>query len=109
MSVLAPAFPAPNPPNLKSIRFYQTGAATANFADNKWGFARVDPVAPATPEQGWSYSICVRAVGGNLEISFDGTTVHGFILSGTEKIYEKRHEGGISVRGAGATFHIEAW
>jgi hypothetical protein len=108
MSVVAPTFPPALPQNLKSIRFYETGTATANFADNKWGFERADPADPAVPEQGWSYTICVRAVGGDLEISFDGTNVHGFILSGTQTQYQKRHEGGISVRGAG-TFHIEAW
>lgn len=109
MGVLAPAFPAPNPSNIKSLRFYKTGTATANFTDNKWPFERVDPADPAVPEQGWSYTICVRAIGADLQISFDGTTVHGFILAGTQTQYEKRHEGGIAVKGAGATFHIEAW
>jgi hypothetical protein len=109
MGVLAPAFPAPNPSNIKSIRFYETGVATANFTDSKWPFERVDPADPAVPEQGWSYSIEVRAVGGDLQISFDGTNVHGFVLAGTTKQYEKRHEGGISVRGIGVTYHVEAW
>jgi hypothetical protein len=109
MGVLAPAFPAPNPSNLKSLRFYETGAASANYADNQFAFERPDPADPAVPEQGWSYTIAVRAVGGNLNISFDGTNDHGFVLAGTQTIYEKRHEGGISVKGAGATFHIEAW
>lgn len=108
MAVETPTFPATLPTSIKSIRFYETGAATANYADNKWAFEKANPADPAVPEQGWSYSISVRAVGGDLRISFDGTTDHGFILSGTEKIYEKRHEGGIAVKGAG-TFHIEAW
>ena len=109
MGVLVPTFPAPNPSNIKSLRFYRTGAATANFADNKWPFERVDPANPAVPEQGWSYSIQIRAIGGDLQFSFDGTTVHGFVLAGTQATYEKRHEGGISVRGAGVTYHVEAW
>lgn len=108
MAVETPTFPASLPTSIKSIRFYQTGAATANYADNKWAFEKANPADPAVPEQGWSYSIAVRAVGGDLNISFDGTADHGFILSGTERIYEKRHEGGIAVKGAG-TFHIEAW
>jgi hypothetical protein len=107
--VLAPSFPATFPSNIKSIRFYQTGAATANFVDNQWPFERVDPPNPLVPEQGWSYHIKIRAVGGNLEFSFDGVNVHGFVLAGTESYYQKRHEGGIAVRGAGATFHVEAW
>lgn len=109
MAVETPTFPASLPSAIKSIRFYQTGAATANFADSQFAFEKANPADPAVPEQGWSYSICVRAVGANLQISFDGTNIHGFVLSGTEKIYEKRHEGGISVRGVGATFHVEAW
>lgn len=109
MGVLAPAFPAPLPSGVKSIRFYRTGTATANFTDNKWAFERVDPADPAIPEQGWSGTIRIRAIGGDLQISFDGTTVHGFILSGTVSEYYHRHEGGIAVRGAGVTFHVEAW
>jgi len=109
MAVLVPIFPAPNPPNIKSLRFYQTGVATANFTDNKWAFVRIDPVDVGVPEQAWSYSIQVRAVTANVEISFDGTNVHGLILAGTQSTYEKRHEGGISVRGVGATFYVEAW
>jgi hypothetical protein len=108
MGVLAPTLPPPFPANMKSLRFYKTGAATANYVDNKWAFERPDPADPAVPEQGWSYTIQVRAVGGDLKISFDGTTDHGFILSGTQSQYQKRHEGGIYVKGAG-TFHIEAW
>jgi hypothetical protein len=111
MAVLAPTFPAPFPSNIKSIRFYETGVATANFADNKWPFQRVDPANPAIPEQGWSHTILIRADsgGGDLEISFDGTNVHGFCPGGGEVYYQNRYEGGISVRGAGTTFHVEAW
>ncbi len=109
MGVLVPAFPAPFPNGVKPIRFYQTGSATANFADNKWPFLRVDPANPAAPEQGWAGDIAVRAVGANVEISFDGVNVHGLVLSGTQTIYQHRFEGGISVRGVGATFYVEAW
>lgn len=108
MSVLAPTFPAPFPSNYKSLRFYATGTATANFVDNEYAFERVDPVDPAIPEQAWSGTIRIRAIGGNQEISFDGTNVHGFVLDGTVNEYYHRSEGGIAVRGAG-TFHIEAW
>jgi hypothetical protein len=108
MGVLTPTFPAPQASNMKSLRFYETGPATANFADNEFAFERSDPADPAVPEQAWSYSIAVRAIGGDLQISFDGTNVHGFVLSGTQTIYERRFEGGIAVKGAG-TFHIEAW
>lgn len=107
--VLSPTFPAQFPQNVKSIRFYETGAATANFSDNKWAFQRVDPADPSVPEQGWSYTIQITAVTANVEFSFDGTNVHGIVLAGETKQYQKRHEGGIAVRGAGATFYVEAW
>lgn len=108
MGVLTPTFPAPQPSNMKSLRFYQTGALTANFADNKWAFERPDPADPAIPEQGWSYHLRIVVTGGDLEYSFDGTTVHGKVLSGSDALYQKRHEGGIAVRGTG-TFYVEAW
>lgn len=108
MGVLTPAFPAPFASNLKSLRFYQTGALTANFVDRKWAFERPDPATPSVAEQGWSYSIRITVTGGDLEFSFDGTNVHGKVLSGQSCVYEKRHEGGIAVRGTG-TFYVEAW
>lgn len=107
--VLIPVFPAPLPSNYKSLRFYETGTGTANFADNKWAFERPDPADPAYPEQGWSGTIRVRAIAANVEISFDGVNVHGFVLAGTVSEYYHRTEGGISVRGVGSTFHVEAW
>lgn len=106
--VLPPAFPAPFPDNVKSIRFYETGSATGDYGDNSFAFERVNPKDPAEPEQGWCTQVQVRAIGGDLNISFDGVTDHGFILSGTATVYFDRYEGGISVKGAG-TFHIEAW
>jgi hypothetical protein len=49
----------------------------------------------------------------NLEFSFDGTHVHGFIAFGTNFYYYDRYEAGIAIRGAGGagapTFIIEAW
>jgi len=101
-----PAFPAPYPSNRRSLRFYATGSGTANFVDNQFAF-EVSGKSPS--EQGWSGSIRVRALGAAVEISFDGTNVHGYIPSGEEGTYWDRYEGGIAVRGAGATFHVEAW
>lgn len=109
MTVLAPAFPAPFPSSVKTLRFYATGTGTANFADNELPFDRVDPASPTVPEQGWSGNIAIRAVGANVEYSFDGTNVHGLVLSGTQTIYQHRYEGGIAIRGVGATFYVEAW
>jgi len=109
MAVIPPTFPPSLPQNLKSLRFYRTGALTANFVDNKWAFERPDPVDPAVPEQGWSYHLRIVVTGGDLEFSFDGTNVHGKVLGATgEGLYQKRHEGGIAVRGTG-TFYVEAW
>lgn len=107
--VLPPAYPAPFPTNVKSLRFYATGAGTANFGDNELSFERPDPKNPAEPEQGWSQGIRITAVAADVEYSFDGTNVHGIVLAGTSSDYWERHEGGIAVRGVGSTFHVEAW
>lgn len=106
--VLPPAFPAPLPQNQKSLRFYATGTADGAFATNSFSFERPNPKDPAEPEQGWSNSIRVRCLTADCEISFDGTTIHGFIPSGEAQVYWDRYEGGISIRGGGV-FHIEAW
>jgi hypothetical protein len=106
--VLPPAFPAPFPTNIKSLRFYATGTATAAYAGNSFAFERPDPKDPAEPEQGWCTQVQVRAIGGDMTISFDGISDHGFILDGTQTVYFDRYEGGISIKGVG-TFHIEAW
>lgn len=108
MAVLAPTYPPPLPSNTKSIRFYATGTATGNFVDNEFAFHRIDPASPSVPEQGWSYTIQITATTTNIEFSFDGTNVHGIVLAGKTNQYQKRHEGGIAVRGAG-TFYVEAW
>lgn len=106
--VLPPEFPAPFPSNYKSLRFYETGTATASYGDNEFAFERPDPKDPAEPEQGWSVSLRIRAVGGDLNFSFNGTDDHGFVPDGEAQTYWDRHEGGIAVKGSG-TFHIEAW
>lgn len=106
--VLEPTFPAELPTNRKSLRFYATGTASGSFGDNEFAFERPDPKDPSEPEQGWSNSIRVIATGADLEISFDGTNIHGFIPAGATHTYWDRHEGGISVRGS-SVFHIEAW
>lgn len=59
--------------------------------------------------QGWSKGIRVTAVTANVTISFDGTNDHGIVLSGTSAEYFDRYEGGIAVKGAGATFYVEVW
>ena len=116
--VLPPTFPAPLPDNIKSLRFYETGVATANFGDREFPFESANPKDPAEPEQGWVHSIRIRAIdlipasGAELEVSFDGATVHGIVPANDARVFEFRHEGGIAVRNAGvavATFHIEAW
>ena len=107
--VLVPVLPPPLPSNIKSIRFYETGASTANFDDNKFSFVRINPKDPAEPEQAWCTGLCIRAITANVEFSFDGVNVHGFVLAGTQNTYWDRHEGGVYIRGVGATFHVEAW
>jgi hypothetical protein len=132
-------FPASWPPRpasgLHSIRFYATGIATANFSDNAFMFidgAGANPftplpevtggstTVPLTPSgtgvasggtpapQIWAQTIRVVSTG-DVEISFDGTNVHGKILAAEGMvIYRNRFESGIAIRGAG-TFRIEAW
>lgn len=119
---------------VRSIRYYKTAAATANFPDNAYLF--IDGVGanpytslpvvsggntalPLTPtgtgvsSDGtaamiWAGTIRVTAVGGDIEFSFDGTNVHGKVLSGNSAVYRNRYEAGIALRGAG-TFIVEAW
>ncbi len=103
---MALELPAPFPSGIgASLRFYETGTATADFDDNKWSFTQPsDDTA-----QAWSQGIRIRATGAALEFSFDGTNVHGAVASGATVEYYERHEGCIYVRGVGATFFVEAW
>jgi len=73
---------------------------------------------PATQEQAnypqiWSGSIRVYNAGAeDVEISFDGTNVHGYIAAGQSVTYKDRFEAGICVRAVGAgatTCYVEAW
>ena len=158
------AFPASWPPrpssSVRSIRFYATGTATANFSDNALMFAEMagantflptpyvppggvnvlaevgtaaipgspmgggrdahdssyDPRAGIVPPppltQIWAKAIRVinsNAPGGAaMFLSFDGTTVQGVVLAGTDVIYWDRSESGLAIKGSG-TFYIEAW
>jgi len=145
------AFPVGWPPRpasgMRSIRFFTSGTATANFSDNGFLFingsgantftplpnieygSNTTMTVPLTPQGTgaatvasgmvggpvpliWAYAIRVCNDGANaLEISFDGTNVHGRLLTGEEYTYYKRHEAGIAVRyvGGATTFRIEAW
>lgn len=136
---LPASWPPRPPSGRRSIRFYKTGAGTAAFSDNAWIFAdpanNANPYTPLPviqpgsnttvslgpspqgtgqnnsdpPPMIWANAIRITAVGGNVEFSFNGTDVHGIVLAGTNAIYRERAEAGISVRGAGATFYVEAW
>jgi len=73
---------------------------------------------PATQQQAnypqiWSGAIRIYNEGaGDLEYSFDGTNVHGYIAANQSEIFPNRYEAGICVRGVGGstpTVHIEAW
>lgn len=58
----------------------------------------------------WSNSIRIMNDGAtDLEFSFDGTNVHGVVKPAEVMLYPYRHEAGISIRGAGVDFRIEAW
>lgn len=119
----------------RSIRYYKTAAATANFSDNAYLFidgVSANTFTPLPPVTGgstvvppvpsgtgvasdgspaamiWAGTIRVTAVGGDIEFSFDATNVHGKVLSGTSAIYRDRFEAGIALRGTGS-FIVEAW
>jgi hypothetical protein len=75
---------------------------------------------PATQEQAnypqiWSIGIAVTNLSATaaeiIEISFDGTNVHGVIPAGTTKVFQNRHEAGISLQARAGTpaFSVEAW
>lgn len=57
----------------------------------------------------WSSHIAISATGGAVEFSFDGVNVHGSVPSGERYEFSDRYEAGISVRGAGSDYTIEAW
>lgn len=100
--VLPPAYPAPFPTNVKSLRFYETGENTADFADRSFAFERPDPKDPVEPEQGWASSLRIRTIDTAIEWSFDGVTVHGEVPADDSKLLWDLHEGGIAIRGTGA-------
>ena len=145
-------WPGRYPSGIRSLRFYVTDTATANFSDKAYLFASGAGAMPYTPMPriapgstevvnigtkttgaspyagtnldtpgpdntlstltGWSHGIRICNDDGAaiaLEYSFDGTNVHGKLLAGEKVVYYPRHEAGISVRGAGAVFRIEAW
>jgi hypothetical protein len=51
--------------------------------------------------------------GDNIEVSFDGTNVHGVIVPGETRRYQDRHEAGIAIRTqptkGNSAFRVEAW
>ena len=99
------AFPGPTADNVYSLRAYETGTATANFADTQFEFMH----PTKTDEAAWSQAIRIVATVADLEFSFDGVNVHGKVTAGTEVIYWDRHESGIAFRGNTSVFVLEAW
>lgn len=130
-------FPPRSPSNRRSIRFYVSGSATANFDDSAYIFAQdtgantytplpiiapgdvTTPVHVGSPSSPVStdaellvFSGSIRIYndgGGDLEFSFDGTNVQGVVKASKDALYNFRYEAGIAVRGAGIAFRIEAW
>lgn len=95
----------PLPDGVYSLRFYQTGTATANFADRSWLFTH-----PAdSTKQAWSKGFKISAATQDLSVSFDGTNVHCVVPAGTSVDFIDRYEGGIAVKGNGSVYTIEAW
>jgi hypothetical protein len=132
-----PSWPPRVPTNVRSLRFFVTGTATANFSDSAFMFAEQLTANPYTPlpvlQAGSDASIVVPSAFGagrnspidpavqiwsgtmricataDLEFSFDGVTVHGHLYADEEFVYRNRFESGVAVRGVGAVFRIEAW
>jgi len=70
---------------------------------------RLENEAPPK-EMIWAdYIRIINTGGGDIEISFDGINVHGFVGASTSVLYNHRREAGIALRGAGASFIVEAW
>ena len=99
------AFPAGFPVDSqvigKPVRYYRTAAASGAYTDN--GYIFVDTAGAQIP----SGVISLAAVGGAINFSFDGTTDHGYVASGTTLTMQRR-EGCIAIKGAG-TFHLTVW
>ncbi len=85
-----------------------------------WGSGRSpgnpDPTygsAAAPLPQIWSKAMTIANTGAaDLEFSFDGTNVHGWVKAGTSVTYWDRFEAGICLRvsgGASTTYVVEAW
>lgn len=77
-----------------------------------------DGVVPEGVIVGMRYANSIRVVNvasdstHEIEISFDGTNVHGVLKGGDDVTYLARYEAGIAVRTKGANhcaFRIEAW
>lgn len=89
---------------------YPTPAATV-IAANPLGTGENDP--GSVKAMIWSQGIRVRNLDGtnSIEISFDGTNVHGIVAPNATNEYVNRREAGIAVRGAAGTpsYVIEAW
>jgi hypothetical protein len=81
-----------------------------NIGANPAGTGQLDKDAPHPMI--WSERIHITNTGGNdIEISFDGTNVHGVIPAGTTREYEDRREAGIALRspGGASSARVEAW
>ena len=89
---------------------YTTGDISITFVGASVVPANGDQMTVTyTGPQGWSHGIrVVSTAGGYVEISFDGTNVHGRVDNGAEVEYWDRYEAGIAVRGSGP-FIMEAW
>lgn len=97
-------FPAPSADGIYSLRVYETGTATTDYADNQFSFS----LPTDATKQAWSKGIRIQASGGNISFSFDGTNDHGYVADGDVATYSDRYEGGIAIKGTG-TFTLEAW
>ena len=131
-------WPPRKPSGIRSIRFYVTGTGSANFDDNAFLFSdgvganshtplpvvepgssedvtlEANPMAGGQNDLGapkpmaFSKFVQITAASAAVEFSFDGINVHGTVPAGERRTME-RYEAGISIRGVGATFVVEAW
>lgn len=105
------------PPSPKVSPGQEVGSGrgvSAVVSSPQGGQRDVAPASQSTPVTAQAaYAIRISNDGsGVLELSFDGVSIHGVLLSGETREWRRRFEPGVAVRGRSTdtpNFRIEAW
>lgn len=81
--------------------FYATVTGTGSFVE----YTFVDPTDSVNFV---SYGIRLLVTGASVDVSFDGTAVHGVCPVG-DHVFLNRRQKSIWIRGVGATVRVYAW